>query len=471
MYYMHMGEQAVLDGVKKYGPSAGGKAMMDFEYKHAQEAIESGLYVTYWCTAKQMECARIGSTSLCFCGHDYADHEIVVTKKGQTSRCTKCNCKCFKYVPRRPEECGMWWLPRRKGFKVSEWKAKCKCGKPHTDHKPNPPYMLKPGKGSCTGFYSDFACISCDCRWEDHEVLYEFEHERLMAGKKVGEDYLPLSQNKELHTLVFKTDRNKLPNYNRPRPKKKKAIRGGRGGRGGREAIRAGRIAMRGGKAAGRGGRGAGRIPAIEAGPRGGRKASRRGSRKGSVRAGSRRGSRKESVRGSRRDSRKASSTRGSMRGSGRGSMRGSRRGSGRGSRGGASTRGGYGGGMRSRALALESEAMEYGDIRMGMRGSMKGGRSEEDSQSRFSGFGKKLEPISHYSENIEDDNGYGMEPGLPRGGGFGGRPGRDSHQRFEDEDDDSDEQEEFGFRNHPRTVYEPKKGSKTKKSTYRRKF
>jgi hypothetical protein len=52
MYYMHMGEQAVLDGVKKFGPSAGGKAMMDFEYVNAQEALETGIYVTYWCDAK-----------------------------------------------------------------------------------------------------------------------------------------------------------------------------------------------------------------------------------------------------------------------------------------------------------------------------------------------------------------------------------------------------------------------------------
>lgn len=52
MYYMHMGEQAVLDGVKKFGPSAGGKAMMDFEFVNAQEAVESGIYVTYWSDAK-----------------------------------------------------------------------------------------------------------------------------------------------------------------------------------------------------------------------------------------------------------------------------------------------------------------------------------------------------------------------------------------------------------------------------------
>ena len=53
----------------------------------------------------------------------------------------------------------------------------------------------------------------------------------MMQGKPIGEDYLPLKrESEELHNLVFKTDRNALPNYNRPPPKKKRgggAIRGG----------------------------------------------------------------------------------------------------------------------------------------------------------------------------------------------------------------------------------------------------
>lgn len=210
-----MGEEAVLEGVKKYGPSAGGKAMMDFEFQHAKEALESGLYVTYYCDAKKHECGRVGSQSLCFCGHMFPEHDIKVTKKKQSSQCTQCPCKVFAWVPRRPEECGMWWLPRRKGFKVSEWAAKCKCKLPHYDHRPERPYRSKPGKGGCNAFIGDFACISCDSRWEDHIVLYEFEHDRMMEGKKIGEDFLPLNQNKELHNLVFNTDRKELPNYNR----------------------------------------------------------------------------------------------------------------------------------------------------------------------------------------------------------------------------------------------------------------
>lgn len=190
-----MGEQAVLEGVKKFGPSAGGKAMMDFEYVNAQEALESGIYVTYWSDAKQTECGRVGSTSICFCGHGFSDHDVRVTKKKESSKCLACKCKQFKWVPKRPEECGMYWLPRRKNFKVSEWYAKCKCGKGTVDHDPNGSHR---GKSGCGGFWSDFACIGCDCRWEDHSTIFELEHDRMMAGKKIREDYLPLSMNNEL---------------------------------------------------------------------------------------------------------------------------------------------------------------------------------------------------------------------------------------------------------------------------------
>lgn len=205
----------------RYGPSAGGKAMMDFEFVHANEALKSGLYVgfqliqvTYYSDAKRIECGRVGSKSKCFCGHLYSEHDVQAMKKKITSKCKGCACKEFKFVPTRPEECGMYWLPRRKEFKVSEWKAKCKCKLPHDAHKPVAPYM---GPG-CNGFYSDFACIACDCRWEDHSTLFEYEDERRMQGKKVGKEYLPLSMNQELHDLVFHTDRDKLPNYNRTKP-------------------------------------------------------------------------------------------------------------------------------------------------------------------------------------------------------------------------------------------------------------
>lgn len=191
--------------------------MMDFEYTHAKEAVESGLYVTYHCDPKNHECARVGSKSMCFCGHKFAQHNVQASKKRITSKCENCPCKEFKWIPQRPEECGMYWLPRRKDFKMSEWKAKCKCKQPHDAHNPVAPYSA-PG---CQGFYSDFACIACDCRWEDHTTLWEFEDERKARGAKTGQAYLPLSMNAELHDIVFNQDRNALPNYNRPAPNSK----------------------------------------------------------------------------------------------------------------------------------------------------------------------------------------------------------------------------------------------------------
>lgn len=170
--------------------------------------------MTYYCGKKSHECGRVGSKSLCFCGHKYAQHAVQATKKKISSKCQTCPCKEFKNIPQRAEECGMYWLPRRKEFKQSEWRAKCKCKLPHDQHNPLPPYTAK----GCQGFYSDFACISCDCRWEDHETLFEFEDERRAQKKKVGQAYVPLSMNQELHDLVFNTDRKALPQYNREKP-------------------------------------------------------------------------------------------------------------------------------------------------------------------------------------------------------------------------------------------------------------
>lgn len=216
-----MGEEAVLENVKKYGPSAGGEAMMNFEYQHGKEALETGIYVTYYNPDKKMECARVGSKSLCFCGHKYAEHNLKKMKnKNINNPCGKCACKRFRWIPQRPEECGMYWLPRRKGFKLSEWRAKCKCGHGHDCHAPNNPTKCK--KCSCFDFYCDFACISCDDRWEHHETIYEYEHDRLMEKKKVGEAWLPLAMNAELQGLIFDPEKRKaLPNYNRPSDGKK----------------------------------------------------------------------------------------------------------------------------------------------------------------------------------------------------------------------------------------------------------
>lgn len=100
--------------------------MMDWEFTHANEAIDSGFYVTYYNENKKSECSRVGSSSLCFCGHFYRDHKQDAFKKKRDTGCLNCLCKSFAFIPQRPEEIGEWWLPRRKEFNIKTWRAKCK---------------------------------------------------------------------------------------------------------------------------------------------------------------------------------------------------------------------------------------------------------------------------------------------------------------------------------------------------------
>ena len=47
-------------------------------------------------------------------------------------------------------------------------------------------------------FISNFACLSCDGKWEEHVTLYEDEEIRKELGKTVGEDYYPLADVPEI---------------------------------------------------------------------------------------------------------------------------------------------------------------------------------------------------------------------------------------------------------------------------------
>lgn len=58
---------------------------------------------------------------------------IIIIKKLKTE-CRECECKVYRFIPSRPEECGMYWLPRRKDFNIMKWRAKCKCDHNHEDH-------------------------------------------------------------------------------------------------------------------------------------------------------------------------------------------------------------------------------------------------------------------------------------------------------------------------------------------------
>lgn len=73
----------------------------------------------------------------------------------------------------------------------------------HNCEEHNSTYPLRCKKCPCSDFMSNFACLTCDGSWQDHEVLYEMAEDRQMMGKKVGEEYLPLSTHKEIQKEVF----------------------------------------------------------------------------------------------------------------------------------------------------------------------------------------------------------------------------------------------------------------------------
>ena len=117
----------------------GAKKMMTWEFQHAYEAMECGIYVTWVCPANKSDdqCTRVGADSKCFCGHLFKTHEKGFLKNGRVkNNCNSCACKAFAFIPRRPEEIGEHWLPRRKGFNINTWGASCQCKHTHKEHDP-----------------------------------------------------------------------------------------------------------------------------------------------------------------------------------------------------------------------------------------------------------------------------------------------------------------------------------------------
>lgn len=117
---------AIASGVADHGLAPGAAAMMTAESAAADQAIQTGLYVT-WRSSNGKDCTRVGPKSKCFCDHPYSQHSFV-SKKAVYPRCMSCPCSAFAFMPSRPEEIGEWWLPRRKGFNVHAWRAQCKVG-------------------------------------------------------------------------------------------------------------------------------------------------------------------------------------------------------------------------------------------------------------------------------------------------------------------------------------------------------
>mmetsp|Transcript_22715 Transcript_22715/g.52999 ORF Transcript_22715/g.52999 Transcript_22715/m.52999 type:complete len:418 (-) Transcript_22715:25-1278(-) len=206
--------------VQQYGPSPGAKKMMGAEQAAAEEAIRTGLYGVWRNPVHGSDfCGRIGPESRCFCNHGYSHHKWSKGRKERAPACELCNCKGFKYIPRRPEEVGEAWLPRRRGFDINLWRPKCKCGEGHDKHDPNT--LACPGRRG--KYTSAWLCVACDSKWEDHESLWETEEERRLEGKPVGPAFMPLSSTPDIQEAVLNAPdssvrSNALPH--RPRPER-----------------------------------------------------------------------------------------------------------------------------------------------------------------------------------------------------------------------------------------------------------
>ena len=116
-------------------------AILQIEIEAAHQSIASGVYITFLPNRSSSlpnsasdelingigQCCRVGSKSICLCGHALDQHvTVVVPKKIGYIKPPKCStkfCRCisYSYCPSRPEECGQWWLPRRKDFNIIEW--------------------------------------------------------------------------------------------------------------------------------------------------------------------------------------------------------------------------------------------------------------------------------------------------------------------------------------------------------------
>mmetsp|Transcript_26422 Transcript_26422/g.54097 ORF Transcript_26422/g.54097 Transcript_26422/m.54097 type:complete len:378 (+) Transcript_26422:208-1341(+) len=172
-------EEAAAD----YGPTSAGRLMMQREASAAEQAIASGIYVTWRPPDDligQQCCARIGSKSMCLCGHSFGKHREVSKQSMRPPQCGSCaRCPMFRYAPSRPEEVGQWHLPRRKNFDLKAWQQRVRA-------KPQ-----------------EYACVGCDSKVSDHVVVVEDEAQRRQAGLSTGGAFMPLAESVPLQEAVF----------------------------------------------------------------------------------------------------------------------------------------------------------------------------------------------------------------------------------------------------------------------------
>ena len=86
------------------------------------------------------------------------------------------------------------------GFDVTQWRPLCRCKHPHAVHDP---VRTRCKECPCGKFVSNFACLGCDGKWEEHVTLYEDEELRKELNKPVRKDFYPLSDVPEIQEVYL----------------------------------------------------------------------------------------------------------------------------------------------------------------------------------------------------------------------------------------------------------------------------
>jgi hypothetical protein len=223
----------IAGAIAVHGPAPNARLNLQLETQAAEESLQTGLYIS-WVPHPSCilgpsaadetkngtgQCCRVGSHSFCRCGHQLSSHRPLGKIKAGYNKppaCSTCKrCPGFEYSPHFPEECGQWWLSRRKDFVLSDWR---KVSPDSTCPKLgillvstiflliNGCDILMPSDSDrcncCPCSHSvqrvrdtpeEYCCIGCEQKVSDHETLFESRATRMSRGAAVDEAYIPLA--------------------------------------------------------------------------------------------------------------------------------------------------------------------------------------------------------------------------------------------------------------------------------------
>ncbi|XP_021016078.1 protein FAM221B isoform X4 [Mus caroli] len=153
--------------------------------KKKKEKRAGGIYIGWRCPHYLWDCFRIGDESKCFCGHLLREHQIISDLSVPCS-VSQCRCLMFCFIPSRPEEVGEFWLKKRATFDPKAWRAQCRCKHTHEEHAATGAHPCRHRGCFCPSFESNFLCVACDRRWEEHETFFETGDTRRKGKRPYG---------------------------------------------------------------------------------------------------------------------------------------------------------------------------------------------------------------------------------------------------------------------------------------------